>query len=181
MKFPAAITLALCCAVLTAHEAACQALTPSYTASLPSAVPEQSAPLGPGGLWRAVAGRLAEERAAPVSAAGIDEHRFAMMDLGGIMAAAVFEPDSCLGASGNGVIRVFAKEGQKDTWRCLAELYGNAVHVEPSPSGRTNLISHWHLGFNHGIITRHVYDQRKGRYLPTESVEYEEPAPQNKP
>ncbi len=177
MKFPAAITVALCCAVLTAHEAACQALTPSYTASLPSAVPEQSASLRPGGLWRAVTGRLAEERAAPDTAAGAGQYRFAMFELGGTKAAAVFGPDSCLGASGNGVIRVFAKEGQKDNWRCLAELYGNAVHVEPSPSGRSNLISHWHLGFNHGIITRHVHDQRKGRYLPAESIEYEEPSP----
>lgn len=128
-----------------------------------------------------MARRLAVERAAPVAAAGIDEHCFAMMDLGGIMAAAVFEPDSCLGASGNGVIRVFAKTGQEGTWRCLAKLYGNAVHVEPGPDGRPNLIAHWHLGCRHGILTRHVYDRDQVRYLPAESVEYEEPALKNKP
>lgn len=125
--------------------------------------------------------RLAEESAISDANAGAAGYRHAMLDLGGTRAAAIFEPDSCLGASGNGVIRVFAKAGRGGTWRCLAELFGNAVHVESGPGGRPNLIAHWHLGFNQGIITRHVYNQSKGRYLPAESVEYEKAVPKNKP
>lgn len=71
------------------------------------------------------------------------------------------------GASGGGDILVFQKRITKKSsqWHRIGELYGNRVHIEPyKNNGYYNLITHEHLGYMEGLLTRHIFKSSYGEY-----------------
>lgn len=159
-------------AFLLCHQ---QALSPAYVDTLPVVHPSQAAlPVG-GGLGRALIGELGASCLPDTGCTSGGYFHVTVEAEAGRMAF-VFAPADQRGASDNGEIYVFEKSSfdGKSCWRCTVRLCGNSVTLEPGPAGRPNLITRWHLGHRQGILERHVYDCKRGRYASASFIQYDE-------
>ncbi|MRR28785.1 hypothetical protein EG834_00260 [bacterium] len=92
----------------------------------------------------------------------------------GLREAIVFTEWQLRGAQGNGDILIFQRNRKASgSWVLIGRLSGNAVYIERTLKSRyVNILTHWHMGVDNGMITRYSYYLDSLHYRARDSVEY---------